>query len=316
MIDWVKLLDANDIDYWPKNGRRSKRTRDGWLQLPCPKCMSSGDLMGIHVESGKPVCYFCGGMSHGEIIKDLFDLKSWPPVYELIDKYKMSATYQVEVKKKAEIKKVVYKKRLELPKNTAIKKSGANYLMKRGFDVFRLIKDFGAVQGHPSGSQANRILFPIYKDGVLVSYIGRSILKEVTNKYKVCPAEDELVPHKQILDGVEEAKYDRVLVVEGKLDRCAWPLGVAVATLGAKFSTEQMRQLLMFDVVYVMFDDEVQAQKLGEELASGLSMHGVTAYNLCLADGKDSAELSEDEKLELLEELGFTDENLIDKNIK
>jgi len=223
----------------------------------------------------------------------------------LIERHKQSAIHEYKEKSKYQLKK----KRnasLELPKHyDSLKKSGADYLRGRGFDVKQLIENHSVAQGALGTEYEKRIICPITHNGELVSFVTRDLTGKKKNKYKKCPDKDELIPHKQVLVGKDEALYNKIIVVEGLFDRYKMPKGTCVCTLGVKYSVSQMRQLLDFDEIYVIFDGEIQAQKMGKQLCADLAMHGKKAYNLKLADGKDPGELSYSEAEEICIELGF-----------
>ena len=303
MIDWQKLFESNNYDdYWPKNGRRSKRTKNGWLQTSCPVCGSSSDLLGIPEYGFSGNCYLCGKISATKIVSGLLSVP-YSKAQQLIHEHKVNGIDEVRINKISAAKKIkVRNKTLDLPPHTNLKKSGAQYLINRGFDPKNLIDNYGIVQGDKDDFMwKNRIIFPIYFEGLLISYIGRDIIGDNKCKYLKCKDVDEVIPHKSILYSYDLCYEDFVIVVEGVADVVSWPPGIAVATFGVLWSQEQLNLLAeKFSRVYVLFDGEPKAQVQGKALANGLSMRGVESYNLCLGGDRDSADLSEDEKTEIL----------------
>ncbi len=301
MINWVALFEeVGFTDYYPLNGRRSKRVRSGWLQLQCNSCGSSGDLLGIPENGNGGTCYFCGSQAPSKIIKDLLDC-SWAKAYELVDKHKVSAIYEVS-KNKKEIR--ARNKSLDLPPHTNIKKTCGNYLRSRGYDVKKLIDEYSIVQGKKNSKWDGYVIFPIFYKGKMVSFIGRDFTGRKKNKYKVCETKDELIDHKQILCGIDDIEGDDVFVVEGIFDKAKMPKGKCVATLGIKFSQSQLNELKKFKRVFILFDGETKAIKQSRLLANGLSLNGVEAYSLQLGEDKDPGDLSYEDCEKLIKEVG------------
>jgi DNA primase len=303
MIKWPELFAAIEFEnYYPLNGRRTKQCSDSFYNMECPFCGSSGQLLGISRSEGFVTCYFCSSHSAVETIKELGDL-SWKQAFDLADKYKESAVD--EIKHKATKAKGPKKrnKTLQLPAHTKLKVSGAEYLKKRGFSVKKMVEDFGVVQAKKGTEYTDRIIIPINYEGSLVSYITRDITGEKQNKYKVCPSDDELVDHKDILFNIDNCTEDWVIVVEGSLDCMKFEPSVVCSTLGIKYSQSQANALKKFSTVFVLFDSEPKARLQGKLLASGLSLGGVNAYNLQLSGGRDPGDCSYEEMSDLVEHL-------------
>jgi hypothetical protein len=104
-----------------------------------------------------------------------------------------------------------------------------------------------------------------------VSYIGRSTKTgKGEARWKACGKEHERVWHRAILYGMDLLPGNKAIVVEGCTD--VWRLGPgAVGTFGIDWTEEQRRVLKKLDRVWILFDEESQAQKKAEELAYGLS---------------------------------------------
>ena len=305
MIDWKSFVEENDIPNWPYGGiRRSKQCRSGWIQLEvCPFC--NGHMhMGIHEQLGICSCYFCSTHSPTETVKALLD-SSWGKAYDQINKHKISAIDELEIVKESTKRKSRKRnKTLELPPHTKLKKSGAEYLISRGFSPKTMVEQYGVVQGKKGSDFKDRVIFPVFFNGELVSYGGRDITNKQINKYKFCSTDKEVLNTKEILYLYDQCNEDFVIVVEGVLDACKFPLGIAVATFGIKYSQQQINLLReKYKTVYVLYDGEIKARAQSKSLASGLSIHGVESYSLELKEGVDPGDLSYEECEEIVESL-------------
>lgn len=303
MVNFVRFVQENDIPCWPYSGvRKTKQCRDSWIQLEdCPFC--GGNMhMGIHETTGICSCYSCGVHSPQETIKELLELRTWSQTYEVVNKYKTSAKYELEQVTKSKARATVKRnKTLTLPSNTPLKKSGAEYLKKRGFSPKMLMDEFGVVQSKKGSSFDGYIIFPIYFDGELVSYVCRDITNKKINKYKACDQKDEVLNQKEVLFGYDDCREEYCFVCEGVMDVMKFPKGTAVATFGIKFSVAQLNLLKKFDRVYITYDTERQAKDQARLLASGLSIHNVDAQVLNLSGDGDIGDLSYEEVENIVE---------------
>jgi DNA primase len=154
----------------------------------------------------------------------------------------------------------------------------------------------------PIGSYSHRILAPIYFNGQVVSYQCRATKRDQKPPYLACAKRDELIEHKCIVYGFDEAvRLNRCIVVEGITD--AWRLGHgAVATFGKSFTPSQVLLIAKnFDQIFVLPDSDV---KDGETITDALRMLGSEVEEYELEKG-DPGDLSQDQADALMRELGF-----------
>jgi hypothetical protein len=124
----------------------------------------------------------------------------------------------------------------------------------------------------------------------------------VDPRYRTLENEDSLENPRSLLYG-EQRAGDRIIVVEGPSD--VWRLGNgAVATMGTGWTTEQATRIARFKWRFIMFDNEVIAQRKARELASEVSAApGET--EIITGIGTDPGDFTSDEVLKLRRELGF-----------
>jgi DNA primase len=179
------------------------------------------------------------------------------------------------------------------------------YLQKRNFDADRLEAEWDLLGTGPVGDYKLRIIAPITFRGRVVSYQGRALSELASLKYKACRLDEEVIPHKTLLYGLDRASGHSAIVVEGITD--VWRLGFgAVATFGVQWTREQIVLLREYPRVFIMYDfGEAEAEEQGRRLAYALAGLGVSVELLLDAQG-DPADLSnEDAKLLMREIRGF-----------
>jgi len=310
MFKAKEFLTDNQIAHWDNgsvNGaRKDKRCTSSHYQLCCPKCNSSGNLLGIRKSTGKANCFSCGSISDVEFIKLQLEV-SWSKAKSLATSYSSTAVEEVEAsEKQSTLKKIA--ETCTLPPHKPLSNSAKKYLRRRGLVPDILIDEYRVVEGK-GGEYDKRIIFPIYLDGKLVSYQGMSYMEDKGKRYKACSADKEVFKHQDIAYGLSESKYDIFIVCEGLAD-ChslnSVEVGVAGCTFGVDWSTHQMRMLKESGKkIYLMYDSEPKARKRAEGLCSALAVHGIDVINISLEDGKDPNDLEFSEIDEILEYLGI-----------
>lgn len=293
MIEWEKLLTEAKVEYWSNSGgstsRWSNRCRAGFIQVDCPFCLLNHGL-GLAESGNTCICWRCGSHSPINSISELLNVGK-SDAFRISKGNQLNNIEAYRIKKKNTVK-IKRNEKLELPEHTSLRVSGAKYIESRGFDVDKFISQSGVVQGKKDTEYDGFIIFPIYMENILVSYVARDITGGYYSRYKICNKEDELIEHKSILAGYDECDNEDVIVVEGIFDRFKFPEYSCLATLGVTFSNAQISLLRKkYKRVFVMYDGEVEANKQANKLVQELSIRNVDAYNIQLASG-DPAELS------------------------
>jgi hypothetical protein len=150
-----------------------------------------------------------------------------------------------------------------------------------------------------AGDYAGRIMIPIFHQGIMCSYQGRTMAKGIEPRYKACRREKELIDHRELLYDLDNAHGDTVMVVEGVTD--TWRLGDGtVATFGTSLSktSPQIMLLQRFRRVFVIFDAEPKAQTKARWLRDQLSALGLEAVNVQLKVG-DPGDMTPEQANEL-----------------
>lgn len=273
MFDALEFYRDHNIKYTTEG----KHSRQGWMNMSCPFCIGNpGHHLGYNLKAGFYTCYRCGFHSNLEVIKSLSNI-SWGKAKEILREY---STYSAYHKTK---KKIKHATKIKIPSNGPFGPSYLRYLQRRGFDPYDLIQKWDLMAGGPFGKQKWRIIAPILYNNSVVSYQGRDITEKTGIKYKACKETEEIIHHKNILYGLDNTKKSCVLV-EGITD--VWRLGYgAVASFGIKTMSSQIFLLAeQFKKVFIMFDEDRNAQKAAEKIAWDLTSLGVET-EICLIKG-------------------------------
>lgn len=145
-----------------------------------------------------------------------------------------------------------------------------SYLEGRHFDPAKLELLWGiAGIGLARGSLKWRIYIPITHKGRRVSWTARAIGDRASLRYLSASPQEEAVPHKTVLYGLDWCVHT-VIVVEGPAD--AWRVGPgAAAVFGTSYTPAQVRLLSKIPNRIICFDNSAVAQDRADQLARDLS---------------------------------------------
>lgn len=252
-------------------------------------------------------CWKCGGHDFKQTLSLVTNIPK-NQIDELIEQY---AGRNVVLNKlnKRQAKAI----KLTLPTETLIPME-REYLRRRNFNPKYLHEKYKIVGGGLTGKWKYRIIIPLILNGKIVSWTGRSILSLAKQKelniprYKNLSIEESVIDPKSVLYNLDNCKKEVAVLTEGAFD---------VMRMGddffCSFGTElKQSQIAMiktrFKKVFIMFDNEKEAQekarKFGLQISSiGVDVELVDAYG---DFGKnDGGELSPGEVKIIRDELGL-----------
>lgn len=292
-------------DFHVKIVDSGKHVTPGWVNTGCPFC-GGNEHLGVHVRTGAVKCWRCGTHSQLSVIKAMLGC-SWERAKEIEKEYGAGRrTRDNEQAPKTALersKKVCEYPSGSLPLSAPAMARHRAYLEGRGYDSYRLESVWGLRGTDHLGRYKFRIIAPITVNGRVVSYQGRDYTGKSELKYKACRKEDELIDHQTVVYGLDLAKGDTCLLVEGIAD--VWRLGPgAVCCFGIAFTISQCNLLAeRFRTVHILFDGgEEEAQKQARKMALLLAGRGVEVELLTLDQG-DPGEMQQEEADALMNEL-------------
>ena len=302
---------AYDVDtLLRRKGIAVETNSRGWSELDCPFCK----LPHLGWSQTRQVffCWYCKKHPIRETVAKLLNV-SLPEVGRLLKEAEIAPGLNDPRLIHAREEHVPNALKLTYPRYAApITERGKNYLRRRGLDWRQVQDEFSTLMETPPYAQpaimALRLVAPLIKDGREVSWQGRSMRDDCDKafRYMTCPKELEVVFHKSVVYGMDQAQpFGKAVVVEGLFD--VWKLGPgAVHTFGTSWSQAQLASLSTLKQVFVMFDSEAGAQRAGRELAAALAGLGVRVSLIDPEDAKDPGEWPLDKARSVMRELGFS----------
>jgi hypothetical protein len=291
-MDIIQLYQDHSIIYVTEG---HKHSRSGWVNIECPWCSGNpGYHLGYNLNDNFYFCWRCGSHQTIKTLSKILRL-SEHETRALVKQYGISIIHAPDPKIK------IRKKSFKYPSGVGpLLDNHKRYLQSRNFDPDLLIdiwqlKGSGPVSNLDNIDYKNRIIIPFLWDNQVVSFDSRSISFSATDqvRYKACPKDRELIPHKEILYGKQEAWGSTGICVEGPTD--VWRFGVnSFATSGIKYTSKQIRQMAKaFKRIAVAFDDDSQALVQAARLVSELKFRGVDAFKVDIKGDPGSMEQSE-----------------------
>jgi DNA primase len=285
-FDIISWLDDKGIPHEPKGD---------WETLQCPFCSDSEMHLGVNHVSKAVSCFRCGKHHLRKLIREMEGCNNDKADEILIE-------YEEPLREVAPKRIVERVKTLTLPKEFSphLPKEAQDYLLSRGFpkEVFSQWELY--YPGH-LGRYKFRIIFPIYHQGKMVSWVARAINNTLKPSY-LFPGVS-VVPPKNCLFGYDLTIMGNVMiVVEGVMDQLKLGRG-AVATFGTQWTDAQVALIKSRkpSKVYILFDSEPKAQESACKLSRKLWF--CDSEILELEGVKDPGCLSLKEGKELMREL-------------
>lgn len=297
-IDFARFCRDRQIPVAPSG---HVHHRAGWIGIVCPFCDGNpGYHMGLNLEKNFFTCYRCGWHPGWEVLSAMTGLKG-----DALDD--ALAPYLISGREGEQTERPIDRPiLLSLPDGCGpMGDRHREYLVSRLFDPDRLERIWELQGTGHLGDYRFRIVAPIRFQGQVVSYQGRDVTGKQKERYKGCRSEDEVIPHKQILYGWDEARGESCLVVEGITG--VWRCGPGtLATFGANYSPSQVRMITsQFRRAFILFDPDEAGKKNGVKLADDLGGMGIETEILEVPEGYDSGSLPQDVADRLAAELGI-----------
>ena len=299
-MNFQKLFDDYKVKY-------SLKVNRGWVNTQCVFCGGSSYKLGFNPQDDYCSCFACGGHNLLDALGRLLGLNR-QRLKEVLPDYEGRA----EIAKALSGKKPKVKS-LELPTDgfTSVERK---YLEKRNFDADFLREKYKIVGGGIAGKWKHRIIIPILLNGKIVSWTGRSVLgKEKLQelelpRYKNLAVDESVIDPKHTLFNLDNCKGDSVILTEGAFDVLRFG-DDCLCSFGIELTQTQVNIIAdRFKKVYIIFDNEIQAQKTARKFGLELSAMGV---DIEIVDAysdygvKDGAELTDNQAEKIKKELGL-----------
>jgi len=279
MVDFAQFLSDNNIPHWTSG----KNVAPGWVNIQCPFCDDHSNHGGFNPKKEYYSCWKCGWQPLDRVIKSIIGSD-------------ISALNDYKQYTKRKKKKVITKKKrgtkLKVPYGLSpLNTKSRMYLKSRGFDPTKLETKYGIQSTSFVGDYKFRIYVPIYFKGQLISFHTRDYTNKQNLAWMSCDKENEIIHYKNIVYNYDNIINRTAIIVEGIAD--VWKLGYgAVCTFGTGYTKEQVTLLAKsLDTVYILFDNEVIAQKKATKLGNELAGLGVDVEIVQLIGYNDPGEM-------------------------
>lgn len=267
-MNFQKLFEDYKIDY-------SLKTNRGWVNTKCIYCGGSSYKLGFNPTEDYCTCFACGLHNLKETLSKLLAIPK-KDINDVIEQYKTRTI----ILNKLNDKKTTAVKNLVLPTDT-FTPIERKYLKSRNFNPSYLHKKYNVVGGGIVGDWKYRIIIPVIINGKIVSWTGRSILEKSKldelkiPRYKNLEIKKSVINPKECLFNLDNSKNKTVVLTEGPFD--VMRLGDDfICSFGTSLTQSQIKEIrLRYDKVFIMFDNEVEAQQKARNYGQMLSSVGV-----------------------------------------
>ena len=289
-MNFEKLFTDYKINY-------NSRVNRGWTNVTCPFCDDKTFNGGFNNAGDYFHCWKCGGHDFKQALARTVNIP-FNEVNTLIEQYAgRNSVLNALNKKQAKATKLI------LPTNT-FTQAERKYLKQRNFSPKLLHQKYKIVGGGITGVWKYRIIIPLILNGKIVSWTGRSILSKQQQKelkiprYKNLSIEQSVIDPKSILYNLDNCEKKVGVLTKGAFDVMRLGDGF-FCSFGTELTQAQIMEIKnRFSKVFIMFDNEVEAQskarKFGLQIASmGVDVEIVDAYGDF--NKNDGGELTESE---------------------
>lgn len=267
-MNFIKLFEDYKIDY-------SLKTNRGWVNTKCVYCGGSSYKLGFNPTEDYCTCFACGSHNLKETLSKILSVPK-KDIDDVIEQYKTRTI----ILNKLNDKKTTAVKNLVLPTDT-FTPIERKYLKSRNFNPSYLHKKYNVVGGGIVGDWKYRIIIPVVINGKIVSWTGRSILEKSKldelkiPRYKNLEIKKSVINPKECLFNLDNSKNKTVVLTEGPFD--VMRLGDDfICSFGTSLTQSQIKEIrLRYDKIFIMFDNEVEAQQKARNYGQMLSSVGV-----------------------------------------
>lgn len=293
LFNTIKFLEDYNIPYMASH---SILTKDFVGLDVCPFCGATGNgkpYFAMRKHSTGTNCWICHTNDFYATIKILTGINDNNRLKDIYKRYgnkKASLNYYSDDK---EIQRPIS---IAVPGNVGMISSVKKYLKSRDFDPEYIWNKYNLKNTTYDRNFRYRIIIPITYNNRVVSYTARDYTDQQENKYMSCKNELEIIPHKNILYGIDNVRSKNVLWIEGPTD--VWRIGDgSVSSFGTEWKLEQLMLLYQkFENIFILFDSgEEEALKHAEKAAVVLTTVGRNCEIIELSEVGDPDELFKDE---------------------
>lgn len=327
MFDIEKWLSFNNTP----TRIRGENVKKGNINICCPICIKSGRgdtnfHMGINPLNGYYGCWrnsthrgrkienivrMLSNCSYEEAYRVVYgtvlvERPAGESMHDTINKKLLNKNKEDDVA--PELKELLFPSEFINIKNTGVTKKFYDYLSSRGFDdVDKLIKKY-SLFCCLNGEYSDRIIFPIFMNGELVTWSSRRIDSNTFLRYRDLEVDKSLIHVKQLLynyDNIIEGG-NNLFITEGLFDCIKLDYYFSNGNRATCFSTKSMTDNQMYQVmdlskvfnkISILMDNDAKPASVG--ISRKLDMLPNVSFKFLPEGFKDPGEFTKEEILNL-----------------
>lgn len=298
-----------------------KNIGEGWLGIQeCPHCSDKRFHFAINKNTEIYSCWVCKRSGNILSFIMLVENVSYFQALKIYENFSLFTEKKseslLEAIEQARNKPVVTKfepkpkkQPLVLPDSIVPLKKALNsfqilnkYIHDRGFDAHD-VESWGDAWLCTNGKYSGRIIFPVYIEGNLVNYVGRTIVNSPL-RYMNCPNEEAIIPIKDCLYNYDKLQQGgRVIISEGIFDVLKTQKlmnRTTIGLFGKQLSNNQLTLLSKKNPSVVDLFLDKDAWNLCVEFACKIKMFTNCAVNIIIPSLKDPDSYNSKEEMEQL----------------
>jgi len=296
-FDVEQYLDARGVFYDPGG----KNVKDGWIGIQCLWCDDHSNHLGIDLENKGINCWRCP--AKGTIIKLIMkiDRCSFSSALSVVQQYSHISTSVIKRSFGPErITEAATHVELPSMSENELLQLHRSYLESRHFDPDYIFNKYKLQSNGPVGDYRLRLIIPFYQKNRLVTFTTRDVTNQASIPYVHCSISNSIYHPKVTLYNID-AMGDTAVVVEGVTD--VWNCGDGfVATMGDKWTVQQMALLKNLKRCFILYDTEEEAQENAVKLGQNLSIT-VPDVNVLELESGDPGDLPPDDVKSIRKEI-------------
>lgn len=267
-----------------------KNVKRGFINIKCFNHPDKSFHLGINPQTLMMYCWHCGPLGHVRRLIQQIEDCSYYSVNEILKSFQVDLIFPTEEKEHG------HPNFLKLPKEFSKKfeEYHIDYLNKRGFNHYELMKNYDLYATDHFGEYKFRIIIPIIMDGRIVSYTGRDVTDQQYLRYKNCYEHLAVLPRKELIFNYDNIFSDTVIIVEGPFDCMRIGKGT-IALLSLAFTREQVLKLKNKKIkrAFIMFDKKTEDR--ARQLESFLTFVPEIYHVDLIGSAEDPGELPEED---------------------
>jgi hypothetical protein len=284
-IDIVEYLESTDVDI--KYSGENVGPND--VAITCPWCDDPSFHLTVHRTKGYLNCWRCQfdeykmnnkrgwGPSFKALIRELEGC-SWKKAkdiwLDLGGEETEEESWRIEGDRPRECSLPEFCYTFDHPPKafTPVRDFAYNYLLKRGFTKYHIEKY--NLMFTSAGYYYHRIIVPVYREGVLVNWLGRRFDERVKGRYMNSRLDNSVIRFSETLYGIDSWSGVVIRLVEGAFDKMR--IGDSALALNRSQFSRKQRNIIYGLTrrgevpVHLLLDPEAEhrAISIGEELSA------------------------------------------------